>query len=60
MNPRIITLSCGYYEGTGAHTKKVDLTYMITTACFKAHYKYRKFNDAPKGGVLGNKVSIYF
>lgn len=60
MMERNITLTCGYYEGYGAQAKKVDLSKKITEACDKAGYTYKEFNDAPKKGVKGQKVKIYF
>lgn len=60
MKERNITLCVGYYEGYGAKAKKVDLTPIITKACYEAQYQYKAYNDAPRKGVKGQKVKIYF
>ena len=54
------TLKTGFYSGTGKLAMRQDLTYLITQACVKAGIKFRAFNDAPRGGVTGNKVEILF
>lgn len=53
-------LKVGYYSGTGQNSKRVDLTNLVTKACVKSGVKFRAYNDAPKGGVTGNKVKLIF
>lgn len=57
---RNIILCTGYYTGTGPNCKRVSLTPMVTKACLKVGFRFSAYNDAPKGGVKGDKVKIYF
>lgn len=50
----------GYYSGQGANSRRVDLTDIITKACVKAGLKFSAYNNAPRGGVTGNRVKIFF
>lgn len=54
------TIKTGYYTGTGPNAKRVDLTDMVARACINANIKFRAYNDAPRGGVTGNKVQFIF
>ena len=53
-------LKTGYYTGTGHNARRVDMTDTITKACVKAGIKFSAYNDAPRGGVTGQKVKIIF
>lgn len=52
LNNGNITL--GYYTGSGKFTKAVS----VSLHCLKGLVEFREFNDAPKGGVIGNKAEL--
>jgi hypothetical protein len=57
---RYITLCTGYYTGVGMNSKRVDLTPIIRDAVRRAGLRYKAYNMAPKGGVAGERINIYF
>lgn len=48
----------GYYQGSGRHTKAVDLTDAVTTILDLYDIAYETGNDAPRGGICGNYVKV--
>ncbi len=48
----------GYYQGSGRHSKAVDLTFTISAYLDKMGIAHETGNDAPRGGVSGNYVKV--
>jgi hypothetical protein len=54
-----ITVISGWYSGTGAQSKRVNITDLLCKSCVRAGLKFKAYNDAKRGGVTGEKVTIY-
>jgi len=48
----------GYYQGSGRHSKAVDLTFTISAILEGKGIAHETGNDAPRGGVSGNYVKV--
>lgn len=48
----------GYYQGSGRHSKAVDLTAIISLILEGKVIAHETGNDAPRGGVSGNYVKV--
>lgn len=47
-----------WVSGSGRYIKNVDYTYAVTYLLSDAKIKYTLTNDAPRGGLTGNLITL--
>ena len=52
------TVATGWYTGSGRHTKAVSVTNEVADILRSLNIAFERYNDAPRGGVGGEKVRI--